>query len=52
VDVPEDAPSFFYQWQVKIGDRQKLTVVSHRGQESSMLPSWDSKTHPHMSSDR
>ena len=28
-----DAASFFYQWLVRISDRHKLTVVSHRGQE-------------------
>ena len=28
-----DAASFFYQWLVRLADRHKLTVVSHRGQE-------------------
>lgn len=29
-----DASSFFYQWRVHPDDRHKLTVVTHRGQES------------------
>nr|OMP83046.1 Retrovirus-related Pol polyprotein from transposon gypsy [Diplodia seriata] len=29
-----DATAFFYQWKVKEQDRHKLTVNSHRGQES------------------
>ena len=29
-----DCASFFYQWRVHPDDRHKLTVVSHRGQES------------------
>ena len=29
-----DCTSFFYQWRVHPRDRHKLTVVSHRGQES------------------
>jgi hypothetical protein len=29
-----DCASFFYQWEVHPDDRHKLTVVSHRGQES------------------
>ena len=29
-----DASAFFYQWRVHPDDRHKLTVVSHRGQES------------------
>lgn len=29
-----DCSSFFYQWRVHPQDRHKLTVVSHRGQES------------------
>lgn len=29
-----DCASFFYQWRVHPKDRHKLTVVSHRGQES------------------
>ena len=28
-----DPTSFFYQWLVRLEDRHKLTVVSHRGQE-------------------
>jgi hypothetical protein len=29
-----DCASFFYQWRVHSSDRHKLTVVSHRGQET------------------
>ena len=29
-----DCSAFFYQWRVHPSDRHKLTVVSHRGQES------------------
>ena len=29
-----DCASFFYQWRVHPNDRHKLTVVTHRGQES------------------
>lgn len=29
-----DCSSFFYQWRVHRSDRHKLTVVTHRGQES------------------
>lgn len=29
-----DCASFFYQWRVKLQDRHKLTVSSHRGQET------------------
>ena len=29
-----DAASYFYQWPVKKDDQHKLTVVSHRGQET------------------
>ena len=29
-----DAISFFYQWRVHFNDKHKLTVVSHRDQES------------------
>ena len=29
-----DATSFFYQWRVHPNDRHKLTVVTHRGQET------------------
>lgn len=29
-----DAASFFYQWLVKAGHRYRLTVLSHRGQET------------------
>ena len=29
-----DCSAFFYQWRVHPADRHKLTVVSHRGQES------------------
>ncbi len=29
-----DCASFFYQWRVHPSDRHKLTVVSHRGQET------------------
>ena len=29
-----DCASFFYQWRVRYRDRHKLTVVSHRGQET------------------
>ena len=33
-----DAASFFYQWWVKRHDRHRLTVASHRGQESFKVP--------------
>lgn len=26
-----DAAAFFYQWNVRVEDRSKLTVISHRG---------------------
>ena len=29
-----DCASFFYQWRVATDDRHKLTVITHRGQES------------------
>lgn len=28
-----DAAAFFYQWRTKLADREKFTVVSHRGSE-------------------
>ena len=28
-----DAKGFFYQWRVKPGHRERLAVISHRGQE-------------------
>ena len=33
-----DAASFFYQWWVNIAHRHRLTVASHRGQESFKVP--------------
>ena len=33
-----DAAAFFYQWWVKIGHRYRLTVSSHRGQETFKVP--------------
>ncbi len=33
-----DAASFFYQWWVKKPHRHRLTVASHRGQESFRVP--------------
>ena len=33
-----DAASFFYQWWVKRHHRHRLTVASHRGQESFKVP--------------
>ena len=33
-----DATSFFYQWRVHPDDQHKLTVVSHRGQETFKVP--------------
>ena len=33
-----DAASFFYQWRVNPAHRHRLTVASHRGQESFKVP--------------
>lgn len=33
-----DANSFFYQWRVHTKDTYKLTVISHRGQETFLVP--------------
>lgn len=33
-----DCASFFYQWLVHSEDREKLTVVTHRGQETFNVP--------------
>ena len=33
-----DAASFFYQWRVNKAHRHRLTVSSHRGQESFKVP--------------
>lgn len=33
-----DAMSFFYQWRVHSSDTFKLTIVTHRGQETFLVP--------------
>ena len=41
-----DAAGFFHQWLVRIDDRNKLTVVSHRGQEQFNVAAMGFKNSP------
>ena len=41
-----DAAGFFHQWLVKVSDRGKLTVVSHRGQEQFNVAAMGFKNSP------
>lgn len=41
-----DCSAFFYQWRVHPDDRHRLTVVSHRGQESFNVAVMGSKNSP------
>ena len=41
-----DAASFFYQWWVRSHHRHRLTVASHRGQETFLVPVMEFRNSP------
>ena len=41
-----DASSFFYQWRVKPEDTHKLTIHTHRGQETFLVPVMGARNSP------